>query len=92
MDQLKGQMHPACVRSLLDFFLCLKDITFRYCLSAANGFLRPDPSFFTLHLSSFLKIFKDTLHIVLRYAKFSSKNYGNHLIGAEILLYVCQTV
>ena len=29
----------SCVRSLLDFFLFLKEITFRYCSSAVDSFL-----------------------------------------------------
>lgn len=45
-----------CVRSLLDFvFLFLKGMTSKYHFKHTT-------SFFVLHLCSFLKLFKDTLH------------------------------
>lgn len=49
------------------FFLFLRGMTFRYCLSSVDSFV--------LHLSNSLKYFKDTRHNMLRDAK-SSVNYS----------------
>jgi len=63
----------SCVRSLLDFVPFLKEITFRYCSSA------------TFLSSSFLKFFKNTLHPMLGYDRFSSNSSLEILVGANIL-------
>lgn len=47
--------------------LFYKDTTFKYSESAVA-------TSFVLHLSSFLKIFKDTLRTLLKYARFSANN------------------
>lgn len=76
MNQLKVQMHLlSSVRSLLDLFLVLKYVAFRN---------RPAASSFVLLLSSFLNNFKDTLHIVLRSAKF----LANSLLGIRLLVQI----
>ena len=64
----------SCVRFLLDFTLFLKDITVRYCSSAADC-LGLNTFCFVLHLSSFLKLFEDTLDTMLRYTKFSASSF-----------------
>lgn len=70
MDQLKVQVHLSLtVSGLLDFFLFLKHITFRYSSSAVDRFLKTVTYSFVLHFSSFLKC-KDTLHTIPRYLKF----------------------
>ena len=63
----------SCARPLLDLFLFLKDITFRYCSSVADSFVffKGCTSFFVFYLFSFLRLFKDTLHTVLSHDKFS---------------------
>lgn len=72
------------LRSLLDLFLVLEYVAFRN---------RPAASSFVLLLSSFLNNFKDTLHIMLRSAKFLANSFlGNPFAGANILLYAYKTV
>ena len=66
------------------FSLFLKDVSFRYFSLAVNSLLD-----LTLLLSVFLTFFKNTVHTVLRYHKFSA---GNHLVGAKILFYVSENV
>lgn len=58
------------VRSLQDFFLILKNMTFTYCL--------PDTFVFVFHLSSLLRSFRNTLHTMLRYSKLWAKIQGLH--------------
>lgn len=44
-------------------------------------FFRPPISSFDLYLSNFLKCFKDTLHIIPRYVKFSANSsLGNNFL------------
>lgn len=58
------------VRSLQDFFLILKNMTFTYCL--------PVTFVFVFHLSSLLWSFRNTLHTMLRYSKLWAKIQGLH--------------
>lgn len=58
------------VRSLQDFFLILKSMTFTYCLPATFVFV--------FHLSSLLWSFRNTLHTMLRYSKLWAKIQGLH--------------
>lgn len=70
IDQFNGQIHlSGSVSGLCWIFspLFYKNTTFKYSESAVA-------TSFVLHLSSFLNVFKDTLHTLLKYARFSANN------------------
>lgn len=74
-----------CVKSLLDLFLFLQEMTFRYCSSTMDiSFVSLTFQFFSsTPLSGFLNFFNDTLHIMgISFAFFidSSKEIGTNSV------------
>lgn len=94
MNMLKWQVHlsgPVSGLGLIFFF----PISYGHVCQIlfVCSFFRPNSFSFVFHFPSFCRFFKDSLHTVLRYAKFSfNGTLGITFFSSTMLFYACQNV